>query len=164
MGSSDSCSRNNKRPRGVAETFQVREHIVECQRDETSNVFTNDPSRSRECNNAAHFRPEVAVVFLRSLLSGDGEGLAGEAATDEIDSSKPTQSVCVNGVNVIEAGDIGPVLAEDCAAVFVTFAESNGAHPGSLEPERKSADAAEEVEYIHAPIIDAAVSRRCRQG
>jgi hypothetical protein len=93
MWSSDSCSWNNKRPRGVAETLQVSEHIIEPQRDEASNVFANDPSGSRECNNAAHFRPEVAVVRLRFLLSGDAEWLAREPSADEIDSSEPTQSV-----------------------------------------------------------------------
>jgi hypothetical protein len=129
----DGTSRNNKRPRGVADGFQVSEHVVECQRDDASNVFANNPRGSRECNNPAHFRPEVAVVFLRSLLSGDGEGLARESAADDIDTSKPIQSVCVNGANVVEAGDAWPVLAEHGSAVFVTLAKSDGAHPGSFE-------------------------------
>jgi hypothetical protein len=160
----DGTSRNNKRPRGVADGFQVSEHIVECQRDETSNVFTNDPSRSRECNNAAHLRPEVAVVFLRSLLSGDAEGLAGESAADEIDSSKPIQSVCVNAVNVVEAGDTWPMFSKHGSAVFVTFAECNGSHSGSLEAETESANTGEEVEDIHTPtlIIDAALTMPLR--
>lgn len=154
MGSSDSCSRNNKRPRGVAETLQVSEHIVEDHRDEPSNVFANDPSGSRECNDAAHLRPEVAVVRFAFLFSGDTEGLAGEAPTDKIDSSKPTQSVCVNGVNVVEAGDAWPVLPKDGAAVFVALAECDCPHPSSLEAETEAANSAEEVEYIHARLIE----------
>lgn len=149
MGSSDGRSRNNKRPRGVAETLQVSEHIIECHRDEASNVFANDPSGSRECNDAAHLRPEVAVVRFAFLLSGDAEGLAGEASTDEIDSSEPTQSVCVNGVNVSETGDVGPVLTQDGSAVFVALAEGDGSHSGSLEPETESANPAEEIKDIH---------------
>jgi hypothetical protein len=82
----------------------------------------------------------VAVVFLRSLLSGDREGLAGEATADEIDSSKPTQSVCVKGVNVVEAGDAWPVLSEDGSAVFITLAESDCLHSSSLEAKAESSD------------------------
>jgi hypothetical protein len=149
MGSSDGCSRNNKRPRGVAETFQVSEHIVECHCDETSNVFANDPSGSRECNDAAHFRPEVAVVLFAFLLACDAEGLTRETTTDEIDSSKPTQSVCVNGVDIVEAGDIGPVLPQDGSAVLVALAEGDGSHPGSFESDTESTNSAEEVEDIH---------------
>jgi hypothetical protein len=161
MGSADGRSWNNKRPRGVAETFQVREHIVECHCDEPSNVFANDPSGSRECNNAAHLRPEVAVVFLAGLLSCEAEGLTREATTDEIDFSKPTQSVCVNRVDVIEAGDAWPVLSQDSSAVLVTLAEGDGSHSCSLESETEAADAAEEIKDIHSPItqdIDAELS------
>jgi hypothetical protein len=149
MRCSDGTSRNNKRPRGVAETFQVSEHIVECHCDETSNVFANDPSGSRECNDAAHLRPEVTVVCFAFLLSGDTEWLAREATTDEIDSSKPSQSICVNGVDVIEAGEIGPVLSQDGSAVLVTLAECNSSHSGSLESETESTNSTEEVEDIH---------------
>jgi hypothetical protein len=158
MGGADGTSRNNKRPRGVAETFQVSENIVECHCDETSNVFANDPSGSRECNDAAHLRPEVAVVCFAFLLSGDAKGLAREATTDEIDSSKPSQSICVNGVDVIEAGEIGPVLSQYGSAVLVTLTEGDSSHSGSLKPETESANTAEEVEDIHVPreqLIDA---------
>jgi hypothetical protein len=148
--STDGTSRNNKRPRGVAETFQVSEHIVECQRDDPSNVFANDPIGSCECNDLAHCRPEVAVVLLRFLLPGDTERLAGKTTTDEIDSSEPTQSICVNVADVLEAGDVWPVLAEDGTAELVSLAEGDGAHSSSFESERNSADAAEEVEDIHA--------------
>lgn len=137
----DGTSRNNKRPRGVAEGFQVSQHIVECQRNETSNVFTKDPSGSRECNNAAHLRPEVAVVFLGFLSAGDAERLAGEASTDEIDSSKPTQSVCVECMDIIEAGNPWPVFGEHGSAELVPLAEGDGSHTCSLESEGEAANA-----------------------
>lgn len=146
----DGTSRNNKRPRGVAEIFQVRKHIVECQRDDASNIFANNPSGSFECNDAAHFRPEVAVVLMRFLVSGDGEGLAREATTDEIDSSEPTQSVCVKVVNVVKAGDTRPVLGKDGSTELVSLAKSDGVHPRSLESEGESTNTAEEVENIHS--------------
>jgi hypothetical protein len=145
----DGDSRNNKRPRGVAQSLQVSQHIVECQRDEPSNVFANDPSGSSECNDFAHRRPEVAVVGLRSLFAGVTEWLAREAAADKVDSSEPTQSVCIKRADVIEAGHVGPMLSKDGATEIVGLAECNGTHTGSLETEAESTNATEEVEDIH---------------
>lgn len=142
MARVDGNSRNNKRPRGVAETFQVSQHIVERQRDEASNVFANDPSGSCGCNNFAHRRPEVAVIGLGGLLTCDAEGLTGKATTDEIDSSEPIQSVCVNRVDIVEAGNVGPVLSQDGSAVLVTLAEGDSSHSCSFEPEAEATDAA----------------------
>lgn len=149
VGSIDGTSRNNERPRGVAQSFQVSEHIVECQRDDASNVFAKNPSGSRECNDFAHRRPEVAVILVRALLSGVAEGLTGEAAADEIDASEPTQSSCIELANVVEDGDVGPVLAQDGAAEGIALAEGDGAHSNALEPETESADPAEEIKDIH---------------
>ena len=149
VAGAEGTSRNNKRPRGVADGFQVKEHIVECQGDETSNIFANGPSGSRECNNSAHFRPEVTVIRLSSLLACDAEGLAGEAAADEVNGTEPTQSVCVNGVDVVEAGDVGPMLAKNGSAVFVALTERNGSHPCPLKSEGHASDAAKEVEDSH---------------
>ncbi len=66
----DCCSRNNKRPPGVAVGFQVSEHLVEAQGDVTSNILSNDPSGSDFANNSAHFRPEVAVVICAGSFAG----------------------------------------------------------------------------------------------
>jgi hypothetical protein len=142
---SDSTSRNNKRPRGVADGFQVSQHIVECQRDETSNVFTNDPSGSRECNNSAHLRPEVTVVFLGFLVTGDAEGLAGEASADEINRSEPTQSVCIDSMDILEAGDARPVFGEDGSAELISLTEGNGSHPSAFESKAESSNPREQV-------------------
>ena len=76
----DGASWNNHRPAGVAFGFQVRQNSVECQCDETSNVFAQECSGSRGCNKAAQLRPEVTVIRLRALSPCDAEGLAGEAA------------------------------------------------------------------------------------
>lgn len=147
--SSSGTSRNNKRPRGVAETFQVREHFVEPQADVTSNVLAKDPSGSRECNNSMQFRPEVAVILMRSASSGDTEGLAGISTADEIDGSKPTQSACINAANVPKVRNAWPALGEDDTTEIVGLAEPDGTHTGSLESETEAADATESVEDIH---------------
>jgi hypothetical protein len=84
---------------------------------------------------------------VRGARAGNAEGLAGEATTDKIDSSKPTQSACIKRADVIEAGDIGPVLAENGLAELVTFAEGDCSHSSSLESEAKSANAGEQIQH-----------------
>ncbi|WP_251044286.1 MULTISPECIES: hypothetical protein [unclassified Lysobacter] len=76
----DGASWNNNRPAGVAFGFQVSENSVECQRDDASNIFTQECSGSRGCNKAMQFRPEVTVIRPRALSARDAEGLAREAA------------------------------------------------------------------------------------
>ena len=67
----DGASWNNKRPCGVAFTFQVKKHLVEPQRDVTSNIFANNKSGSFLLNKLKHCRPEVAIVFNAFLLAGE---------------------------------------------------------------------------------------------
>ena len=83
----NAASRNNKRLRGVAEIFQVKKHLVECQIDDTRHVFTKDPSGSDFRNNSAHLRPEVTVILLAAALPGNTEGLAGESSGNNVNCS-----------------------------------------------------------------------------
>jgi hypothetical protein len=85
---SDCTSRNNNRPRGVVEAFQVREHIVEAHRDVTSNIFRYHPSWSCLLNNSAHFRPEVAVIFCAAPLPNKAEWLAWVSTGNKFNVSK----------------------------------------------------------------------------
>jgi hypothetical protein len=94
----DGTSRNNKRPRGVAEAFQVRKDIVELHRDDSSNVLTNDPSGLGFPNNSQHFRPDRSVICLAESLPGDTERLARKSTCEQIDSGV---------VGSVEAEDVG---------------------------------------------------------
>jgi len=150
----DGCSRNNKRPPGVAIGLQISEHLVEPQGDVTSNVLSNDPSGSDFANNSAHFRPEVARVLRASLLAGVRERLAGVASADDINwanavGSKPS---CREASHVVVAGNVGPVLGEDGTTERLDLTERDGSHSGALESEREAADAAEKVEDIHSAL------------
>jgi hypothetical protein len=40
----DGTSRNNKRLAGVADSFQVRKHLVDRHADDSSNILANDPT------------------------------------------------------------------------------------------------------------------------
>lgn len=85
MWGSDSDSRNNKRPAGVAEGSQVRKHSVEAHADVPSNVLSNDPSRPALVHEPTHFRPEVAVIFRAAALPGEAKWLARVSAANNVD-------------------------------------------------------------------------------
>lgn len=129
--------------------LQVSEHVVECHCEEANNVLANNPSGSRECNNSAHFRPEISVVPPARLTAGDAPRLTRESATDEIDSSELSQSICVKAADVLEARDVRPMLAQDGATIWIDFAEGGDAHSGALEAERHAANPGEEIKHIH---------------
>jgi hypothetical protein len=78
----DATSRKYKRLHLVACGFQVRAHIIECHADEPSNVLDTNESGPEFLSKSQHFRPEVTVIRRAALLSGDGEGLTGDAASE----------------------------------------------------------------------------------
>jgi hypothetical protein len=93
----DGTSRNNKRPRGVADAFQVRKDIVEFHRDDSSNILTNEPSGLCPVNNSEHFRPERTLIFRASSLPGDTERLARKSPCEKVN---PGVVGSVEGENV----------------------------------------------------------------
>jgi len=87
MQRADGASRNNNLPRGVAEGFQVGQHVVETQADVPSNVLKHAVIRPDLRNKGSNPRPEVAGVVRSMLLAGEGEGLAGVAGGENNPSS-----------------------------------------------------------------------------
>jgi hypothetical protein len=83
----DGTSRNSKRPCGVADSFQVRKHVVEFHCDDSRNVFAKHPSGSCFVNNAAHLRPDRAVICRASALPGNAERLARKSACEQVAAS-----------------------------------------------------------------------------
>ena len=109
MGSLDGTSRNNHRPDGISNGLKVFADPVDGElsvlrlnlitrseqigiafqrsdvrrlyhREDTSNVFTNNPARSDVSNNAQHFWPEVTVIFRSKALPCRAEWLAWESS------------------------------------------------------------------------------------
>ena len=83
----DAASRNNKRLPGVADVFQVSKHLVECQIDDSRHILTKYPSWLELLYDSKHFRPEVTVIVLASVLPGNGEWLTGESAGNNVNCS-----------------------------------------------------------------------------
>jgi hypothetical protein len=76
MGRVDGTSRDNGRPCGVADCFQVRTHSVEPRlANRCRNLFSHDDRGTATGNEAVEFWPEVAFVGLAGLLAGDAERL-----------------------------------------------------------------------------------------
>jgi len=139
----DGTSWNNERPAGVTRCFQRRKYGVEAEFNVAINILANDPSRPDFSYESMHFRPEVTRIGFSSFLPSDAEGLAGIAATDDVDGfdSVMVKSPLVELSDVVVNGGCRPVLVEDAAAKEVDFAEGDGPHSGALEAERESADA-----------------------
>lgn len=55
--------------------------------DDSSNIFSNDPSGLDLSYRPKHFAPEIAVIIRSSALSGNAEGLTGKTSGKDIDLS-----------------------------------------------------------------------------
>lgn len=135
----DGTSRNTDRPDGVAETFQVSTHLVECQIDETRHILAKEPSGPESAKAADHFRPEVTVIALASLLPSKTERLTGESAANKINAGDVSP---VDLCNVVMTWDFRPVLFEDFTAPVVIFNLPFDSHPGSFKSKVKPSYAA----------------------
>jgi hypothetical protein len=81
MGRIDGTSRDNGRPAGVTDAFQVSTHSVEpILSNRCRNLFSHEDRGPTGADKLKEDGPEVALVFLRFAFPGNGEGLAGGAA------------------------------------------------------------------------------------
>lgn len=84
MGRIDGTSRNNGRPNGVADAFQVRMHSVEPMlSNRCRNLLSHDDSGPAGTNKPMEFWPEVAFVVAPASLAGNAERLAGATSGPE---------------------------------------------------------------------------------
>jgi hypothetical protein len=95
MGRIDGTSRDNGRPAGVADAFQVRLHSVEpILSNRCRNLLSHEDSGPTGADKLKEDGPEVALVFLRFAFSGNGEGLAGGAACPQRPFVGPSGKAC----------------------------------------------------------------------
>ena len=139
----DGTSRNNKRPAGVAECFQVRKHIIEAHADVPSNVLSNDPSWPEFRDKAPILRPEVAVVFRAPALPGCGERLAWITAANNVNWSNVVAS---QFAHVAVDRCARPMLRQNAAREFLDLAEGDSFKSArAFKAKAEAADAAEQV-------------------
>lgn len=166
----DGTSRNNKRPCGVAECFQVRKAMVEFHRDDSRHVLSKHPTGSSFRNNTTHLRPDRTVICRASTLPGATERLARKSPCEQIDAAVER---AVEGEDVgmedrtvhcsflpLFGSDGSPcpgrlafgvgqnrpeLLDEDLLAVGFALAEGDGAESAGLGGDGEAADAGEEI-------------------
>jgi hypothetical protein len=84
MGRVDGTSRDNDRPAGVADAFQVRIHSVEPMLSNRSrNLLSHPDSGPSGTDEAELLRPEMALILLAFAFACNGEWLAGAASGPE---------------------------------------------------------------------------------
>lgn len=78
MGRIDGTSRDNDRPDGVADAFQVSTHSVEpVLSNRCRNLLSHDDIGPGGTDESEELRPEMPLVFLPFAFAGDAEGLTG---------------------------------------------------------------------------------------
>jgi hypothetical protein len=125
----DTASWQYRRPAGVTLSFQVSKHLVERQPDEATNVLNDDETGPHNAKDASNLRPEVAVICRASLLSGDREGLTGDAPADKVNW---TELVTAHLFQVADMDRLGPVVLEHLRAKRIDLHMANDLppHPG----------------------------------
>jgi hypothetical protein len=124
--------------------------------NKASDVLHDDVSGSYVANHVSHRRPEPPLVIDSELLSGHGEGLAGEAAADNVDL-RPRLGVPPGGggAYVVMEGNLGPVLGQYLLAERVPLDLADDGHARPFEAEFEAADAGEQGEDVDGHAVTA---------
>ena len=73
--------------------FHLRYLALLHHREDSTNVFSHNPSGPDSVDALKHIRPEVAVILRASSLPGITEGLAGKASREDVDFASPLGEV-----------------------------------------------------------------------
>jgi hypothetical protein len=141
------ASRNNRPLCVIPDSGQVSENSSHSPLKQSCDVFHDDVSRSSVANKARVFHPQSAAASIQPFAGPCcADVLTREAAADNVN---PVNVGCGELADILEDGNVGPVLSQDCSAVGIDFAERDGAHSCSLKPETESANSRKDVEDIH---------------
>src|SRR5690349_2023804 len=140
-------STHHERPALVAERLQVSDDPVRAPASQARNILSEDPSRSALADEPRHFAPEPGARACEAVTGSRQTGiLARKSAADEIGvdafALKPHPGEVTD---VLVDWCARPVSGEDGAAERVALTERDRAHPGPMQTEAETADAAEQV-------------------
>nr|WP_329765065.1 hypothetical protein [Stenotrophomonas maltophilia] len=108
MGRVDGTSRDNGRPAGVVDSFQVSRHSVEpVLANRRRNLFSHDDSGPSGTDEAKEVGPQVPIVILGFSFTRDRERLARGAAGPELAVVGPPSKSSCKG----PTGDAGEEVA-----------------------------------------------------
>ena len=145
----DGTSRNNKRPDGVPEGFQVRKHSVEAHfhRNKTRDILAKHPSGMDSFDNSSHFRPEITVIFMAAALPGNAEWLAGESPANKVNCAK---FISFDIADIRHPHHVGPMFLEDREAEGITLHLADAFHPRPFQAQVETANASKEGQEPHS--------------
>ena len=155
MPCADAASRKYEWENSVSRFCQVKNRFVEPHIDEASNIFPKHPTGPQFGNNAAHLRPQVAVIRNATPFSGGGEGLAREAAGEDGDGFKSCflkKRLLRECGDVPEFGHIRPMLLQDGIGIVRPLALTDRFKARRLRRKVQPADAGKQAdmgELIH---------------
>jgi hypothetical protein len=141
-------------PSIIAERSEPPEHRVQSASAKLGHVFDDDPARRDLFDDAAVFEPEPRSLSGKpSALSSNRNVLAGKAAADQIDGPRLLcNHHAIESADVVMDGHPGPMLGQHALAERFDLAEHRGRHARPLQPEREAADAAEQIQELHAAL------------
>lgn len=139
------------RRNSVAQSFQVANDILEAKRYVAGDVLEEAERRRDFFDDASHIGPEMAGIIRALATSGQAEGLAGVAASDEIHDSTPRAAIegleVVPDRSAIQGRFAHPRHEDGRAEGFpLDVTNSPGGRDGKLDSEVKSADSGAERE------------------
>jgi hypothetical protein len=105
----DAASWYKERFAGVAFSFQISKHAVECQTDDSRHIFTKHPSGPCLAYDSQHLRPERTVIIVASAFPGEAVRLARESSGNKVNWSI---IVSFQVVDVVADGQVRPVFFE----------------------------------------------------
>ena len=148
MPCADAASRKYEWENSVSRFCQVKDRFVEPHIDEASNIFPKHPTGPQLGNNAAHFRPQVALIRKALSLPRGGEGLAGKAAGEDGNGFKSCffkKRLLCKSRNVPESRHLRPVLFQNGIGIVCPLALIDGAETRRLRRQIKPADAGKQA-------------------
>jgi hypothetical protein len=153
VGSACVTRSHNTPPRIIPQRGKVSEDSGKSSSHKQRAVFHEDEARQYLTDNACHLAPQSAALSRDACaLSGAGNVLAREAASDDIHHATPwSAGKCPHIVPNGEGREASVVLPrrEDFAAIGVDFDRAHGAESAQHAAEYASARTREKCQLIH---------------
>src|SRR5690606_10203420 len=130
----DGTSRDNGRPCGVADTFQVSKHSVEpILANRCRNLLSHENSGPSGTGESKPVGPQMPLIVLASLLSRDAERLAGRTSGPQLPVIRPSsKSGCIGPsadageeVALPVSGKVGGLDIDNASFIYVTFGDKS---------------------------------------
>jgi hypothetical protein len=133
----------------IPDLREAAEHFVQSARAKDGGVFEDDEGWSRFLDDAGELAPHGGLLSVKSPHPPcEADILTGESPCDDINGTDAVsnKSGCCEFSHVVIARHLRPVFCQHPPAKWVDLTEGRGLVASPLKADRKSADAAEQIE------------------